>query len=402
MRVVVTTPSPEKLGGVTNILAALKKHLSPDVEYFTVGSRTYAERPWATAWRLVRDHLAFKQRLRESRCRLVHLNPSLGPKAVIRDGLLLRAAKRAGTRVVVCFHGWDKAFESRLAGLRLALFRDTFFAADAMIVVAEEFKRALLRWGYPGPIHTLPSAIDDDLFAGDEPNGNGNTERSEIRLLFLARIEKEKGIYETLDAFALLRETRTSLRLTVAGDGPHLQALKRYARQRGISGVAFPGYLRGEEKRRCFRDADIYILPTCYGEGMPASLLEAMASGLPVVTRPVAGIKDFFVNGKMGFISESKDPRVFAEAIARLMSQPERRKEIGEYNRAYAREHFMASKVARRIEAIYEQVIRARRAHGARAGSPALQGPHVATPAPHLVRRNGANRQSSRKRSNLA
>ena len=89
---------------------------------------------------------------------------------------------------------------------------------------------------------------------------------------------------------------------------------------------------------------------------MPTSVLEAMAYGLPVVTRPVGGLKDFFEDGKMGYITESLAPSVFAEAVEKLIREPETCRRMGRYNREFAHEHFAASRVAERIKRIYHEV----------------------------------------------
>jgi glycosyltransferase involved in cell wall biosynthesis len=89
---------------------------------------------------------------------------------------------------------------------------------------------------------------------------------------------------------------------------------------------------------------------------MPNAVLEAMAFGLPVVTRSVGGMKDFFEDGKMGFITESRDPAVFAEFLARLGADSVLRTSMGRYNRAYARGRFAASVVAARLLEIYARV----------------------------------------------
>jgi len=83
----------------------------------------------------------------------------------------------------------------------------------------------------------------------------------------------------------------------------------------------------------------------------------AVAFGLPIVTRPVGGICDFFENGKMGFITESKAPEVFADLMEKLITDCDGRKKIARYNQRYAKEHFMALQVAKRIESIYQKVL---------------------------------------------
>ena len=149
--------------------------------------------------------------------------------------------------------------------------------------------------------------------------------------------------------------------MTVAGDGSEFNKARQYADSLRAEGIEFTGYIRGEAKHKAFIRADAYFFPSYYGEGMPNSLLEAMAYGLPLVTRPVGGIRSFFEDHRMGFATESKDPVVFAQLLEKLIQNKELRIRISAFNRQYAGEYFMASKAAKRIENIYREII-----HGAR------------------------------------
>ncbi|NQU05357.1 MAG: glycosyltransferase family 4 protein, partial [Calditrichaeota bacterium] len=143
--------------------------------------------------------------------------------------------------------------------------------------------------------------------------------------------------------------------LTIAGDGDALESARDFAVQRGLEKISFSGYLTGDAKSDAFLNASCYILPT-YSEGIPISVLEAMAYGLPVVTRPVGGMKDFLEDGKMGYIVEILDPSAFAEAVEKLIQEPETCRRMGRYNREFALKHFVASRVAERIKRIYHEV----------------------------------------------
>jgi len=196
------------------------------------------------------------------------------------------------------------------------------------------------------------TCADEEIVISRKP-----TQNKEFNILFLSRIEREKGIYEAIDAFGILKSRHHSATLTIAGDGGELSKARAYVLSRGIEGVEFTGYLRGAEKSKVFSQADVYLFPTYYGEGMPISVLEAMAYGLPVITRPVGGLKDFFEDGKMGFATESKSPEDFARILDDLAFDHDLRSRIRAYNIAYAKERFPASKVASRIKDIYRKVL---------------------------------------------
>jgi len=107
--------------------------------------------------------------------------------------------------------------------------------------------------------------------------------------------------------------------------------------------------------RNEFLGADLYILPT-YHEGMPTTVLEAMAFGLPVITRPVGGLKDFFENNKMGFAIESFDPEDYVQHIEMLINDIGLAQRMSEYNKKYAKEHFLASRIAERLESVLRSI----------------------------------------------
>ena len=126
--------------------------------------------------------------------------------------------------------------------------------------------------------------------------------------------------------------------------------------------AGFTGFVRGAAREKLYRSADIFLLPTQHGEGMPNAVIEAMAYGVPVITRSVGGLNDFFTNCVMGYVTESCKPEVFAQLIGRLASDPDLRGRIGEYNRSYAEQHFRASIVAARLQEHFSGLV-AKRPH---------------------------------------
>jgi glycosyltransferase involved in cell wall biosynthesis len=143
--------------------------------------------------------------------------------------------------------------------------------------------------------------------------------------------------------------------MKVAGNGSALKQAVEFAHKHEIQNVEFLGTLSGEDLISAFKESDIYILPT-WGEGMPASVLEAMAFGLPVITRPVGGIVDFFETPQMGYLVGSKSVNDFYDAIFQLLSDKDRLAEISRYNHHYALRNFAASKVAGNVESVLRAI----------------------------------------------
>jgi glycosyltransferase involved in cell wall biosynthesis len=90
---------------------------------------------------------------------------------------------------------------------------------------------------------------------------------------------------------------------------------------------------------------------------MPNVILEAMVAGLPVITTPVGGTKDFFEAGKMGFLVDGSSVGQITEALKKIFEDPSTAKQMGAYNAAYGRKRFCASEVTKRLLAVYGQVL---------------------------------------------
>jgi len=219
-------------------------------------------------------------------------------------------------------------------------------------VLASSFKTKLAEMGVTAPVFLETTVVDDKMFQAVK-YGDKQSNRSLINILYMSRLEKDKGLMEAITSISLLAKQYPNCVFSVAGSGAEKDAAIELTKELGLQNVRFIGYVDGERKAKAFEDADIFFFPTFYGEGMPNSVLEAMACGLPVVTRSVGGISDFFENGRMGFVTNSEQPAVFSELLANLMHSDSLRKTIGTYNRSYARDHFSASEVVQRLEVIY-------------------------------------------------
>lgn len=309
--------------------------------------------------RLWGDYWQFFRRLKRGHYDLVLLNPSLSRKAFIREGLFLRLARLRGKKTVVFFRGWEQDFAAELAGRRRWLFDRLFKDADAFIVLAEFFRRTLREWGCDQPIHREVTVAEDRLI--DQLNFPATLEarlnEPVWRIIFPSRILKSKGVYELVDAYALVKAQHPNFELLILGDGEELPALMHYAAGKRIEGITFTGHVEGEVKHRRYRSAHLLCFPTRHEEGLPNTLVEAMAFGLPVVTRLAGGIGDFFRDGEHGFATDSADPQVFAALIEKLYRDRALYRRIAMNNFEYASTHFRASHAAARLEAIFASVM---------------------------------------------
>lgn len=361
MKVLITMKSARQLespGGVGSYYYSLEQHFPDNIIYFRyshVESRSLLRKLYK---RITDSFFYFKICLgKHPKFDLIQLNPSLSWASLIRDGILLLMAVLSGKKTIVFFRGWHQNMVFRLNNSRLLLmlFKVTFSKADAHIVLARDFRDQLRKWGINIPVYVESTVVDNQLFHGDKSHMEKKPSKV-LRLLFLARIEKYKGIYELLEACRLVKNQYPHIQLVIAGSGSELENMKIRADEILPGSVIFKGYLTGMAKAKVLLDSDVYILPS-HGEGMPNSVLEAMAFGLPVITRKVGGLMDFFEDGRMGYFTQSTDPAVFAELILSLIKNPSERKKMSEFNSGYAKKWFSSHVVAKRLQDIQQQVM---------------------------------------------
>ena len=347
MNVLVTTPDISLLGGVANHYKGMKPFWKESVTYHFIAGRRNI--PGIILFPF--DLLKFFLRLYFNSYDVVLINPSLTKTALIRDAVYLRVASLFNVKKVVFFHGWCENVASEISNSPDNFIRKYQYA-DAFLVLASSFKKQIENWGIKSPVYLTTTKFDDNLIK----NIDFSRKVFNNTLLFLARIEKEKGIFIALEAFKRLQSNFPELKMKVAGNGSALKQAVEFTYKNEIQNVEFLGTLTGEDLISAFKQSDIYILPT-WSEGMPTSVLEAMAFGLPVITRPVGGIVDFFETPKMGYLIESKSDKDFYEAIFLLLSDKDRLAEISRYNHLYALRNFAASKVAGNVESVLRAIL---------------------------------------------
>lgn len=174
---------------------------------------------------------------------------------------------------------------------------------------------------------------------------------------FLGRLTEQKGVEYLLDAAALLQSRGIDHRLVIVGDGDLRDQLEARARSLRLSEVTFAGYQH--HIADVLATFDIFVLPSLW-EGFPVSLVEAMASGLPVVATRVGGTGEAVLDGITGYLVAPRDVQDLAAKIAKLATDPDLRKRMRLAARQRVREHFSASTMVKKTEDVYNEILPAR------------------------------------------
>lgn len=348
----ITIPHPSFHGGVGNIFKTLELNKCDEIEHFP-NTKANAS---ADLWFSLKMVLRFVMHIKN--VSLVHLNPSLDAKAILRDGFLLLLAKLYSKKVVVFFHGWDDEFEKSIERnlILKRIFKFVFNKPDAYLLLGEIFNKKLSGLGvHPKLVFYLPTIADDSFLTSSTSTGFSNA----VRILFIGGFVPSKGIDIVINSFQRLRTygAKQKFELILAGDGPDLNKWKQYVSDHKIDNVIFTGYVSGDAKHKVLSQADMLLFPS-YSEGLPCAIMEAMLYGMAVVTRPIGAIPYWVKHNVNGFLSDSTDPEVFARGILDLASDTNLLAEMKQTNSQTARNNFTPHQIRNRLLNIYHTLLK--------------------------------------------
>ena len=258
----------------------------------------------------------------------------------------------------------DHTNDTRRADSRLLLALDRFsnrFASHIVAVSASCRDFLITRESIPASDVTLvPNAIDLRRFSPAAPRRD--QARVELGLPASARVvagvgrlNPQKNFALFLDIAAQLASRFPGLHFLLAGDGPEEKMLREKAAALGIADrVTFSGYVA--DTRLVYLAADVLLMPSRY-EGLPMTLLEAMAMGLPVVASQLDGIAEVIGDGREGFLVPSDDASLFVERTAALLQDAELSSRIAQNARAKIEASFSVERMTSAVEEIYDRFL---------------------------------------------
>ena len=282
----------------------------------------------------------------------------LGPDVVhAHSGVWLKAvcaARGAGVeRVVFTAHGLlDHTPRHHWWMMRLAARR-----TDYVVGVSDELTRVLIDDGGSPRSRTLtiPNGVDTAAFrpgpASQSVRGPLGIDPGTPVIGIVARLAPVKNHAVLIDAFAIVHGRRPDAVLVLVGDGPLRAELEARAAGLGLgAAVRFAGLASAMPP--VYRDIDLFVLSSV-AEGTSISILEAMASGLPIVATAVGGTPALLDGGAAGVLVPSSDAAALADALTGLLDHPERRRELGAAARARAERIFSERAMVDRYLGLY-------------------------------------------------
>jgi glycosyltransferase involved in cell wall biosynthesis len=203
---------------------------------------------------------------------------------------------------------------------------------DTVFVNSEEYRHSWVNRGFdPEKLKIFPRGLETELFHPSRRDSAffekfGHSANGEVRLLYVGRVSREKDLDLLATAYRRLREEGLSIQLFIVGHGPYSEELSK-----SLPEAIFTGYLRGEDLATAYASSDIFVFPSTT-DTFGNVIIEAQASGLPVVVSDSGGPKELVSENETGLITKSHDAEDLARAIRQLVVDPARRQSMG--NRA--------------------------------------------------------------------
>jgi colanic acid/amylovoran biosynthesis glycosyltransferase len=272
-------------------------------------------------------------------------------------GVLLKDIGAIKGKVIVTFYGFDIG---RYVKNNESVYKDLFEKGDLFIALSNHMKEKLIELGCNKKLVIKhPLGVNPKKFTFKERKPSSG---KPVRILTVARLTEKKGLEYSIKAFAKVAKSN-NVEYSIVGDGILRNKIESLIANLKIEDkVKMLGWKKVEEIRNIFDYSDIFILSSVTArdgdaEGTPTVLLEAMSSGLPVISTYHTGIPEQVQDGKSGFLVPERDVDSLAEKIQYLIEHPELWPEMGKAGRKFVEENYDIEKLNDRLVGIYRKLI---------------------------------------------
>jgi len=260
-------------------------------------------------------------------------------------------------KILVSFYGFDVNCSVKK---NQSVYKDMFDKGDLFIALSAYMRKKLIDSGCKEEIIIKhPLGINPAEFIFRE---RINVSRAPVRILTVARLTEKKGLRYSIRAFAEILKFY-NVEYLIVGDGVLRDKTKKLITDLRIEdNVKMTGWCNKEELKNVFNKADIFILTSVttsngYQEGTPTVLLEAMSSGLPVISTYHAGIPEQVQDGKSGFLVPERNVNALVEKIKYLIEHSDTWPKMGRTGKKYVEENYNIEKLNDKLVKIYERLI---------------------------------------------
>lgn len=336
-------PDIKGRGGIASVLASYEKMI-PNFHYISSNSR---KGTIMGVFALMKLMFLLPYFCYVKGIKIVHIHGA-SRKSFVRKSLIIRFAKLMHRKVVFHCHGGE--FNNYVAEVGKSKVLNVLSKCDAIVVLSQKWVDY-----FKGDLGLKNVFVINNIVEPAQLFDENLKPTKELKLLFLGAICDNKGIFDLLNVISTNKaELIGSLKLYIGGNG-EVDRLQSVISQKQLGGIVeYVGWVIGEDKKRLLKDCDIVMLPS-YIEGLPITLLEAMAYAKPSITTNVGGIPEIIESGKNGVIITPGDEKALYEAIRLFMNNPQLIAEYGTEGLKRVKDYYPQS-VKNQLENLYKQL----------------------------------------------
>ena len=329
MKVIIVSPSLDFSHNVSGVSAVtnfiIKNNEKCEYVHFLQGKSDEEKGGIHRLTRIISNYKRWKLTLNEYPDAIIHYNFPLDAMSIIRDFFFMRKGIRKKRSMVIHLHGGLFLFKEKKPWILRCLLKKIFSWDVPFITLSGKEKERLLTDYKVKNVQVLPNCVD--LSAAK--HYTRVLEQQKMDILYLGRIEPNKGIDYIYKAAQVLKEKNFDFILHFAGK--EQKGCNYIERFRSLLGQRFvyEGVVFGEGKNQLLRQCNVFLLPSFY-EGLPISLLECMSFGMAPVTTDVGSISDFVKEGETGLFVKVKDVDSIVDALIRLAEDNQLRIKISQ------------------------------------------------------------------------
>jgi len=355
-RILISSPSLNTHDNVSGIASLVAEIINSDPNryiHLKLGSKDNEKRNLKWAFNLFSGYIKAVTFPFHKNFQIVHLNIGLERKSILRDALIHMILKNVfQKKMVFHVHGGYYLMNEAPGGVLRYCLRYLFNNSDKVIVLSTFEKELLTKRFGDCDFQVLRNAVNTTLAGGMKRKSQENR----LRLIFLGRINSSKGIFIICDSFKYLKKYFNRLQFDIYGTGPDLEkVLNELSLYPGLN-YAYKGVTSGREKWEALYNSDVFLLPSTHSEGMPISILEAMASGNTVIVTDDASVLSVVKNNQNGIVVKKNDPEELAKKIEDILLGKIDCELIGQNSCTYIKENVSMDQYITSLNLIYDQL----------------------------------------------
>lgn len=317
MDVIIVAPSLKTKNNVSGISSVARFIIETNKNlrylHFQQGRQDNEGKGLKRFTRVWESYKGWKQLLATNSNAIIHYNYPLDAPSIVRDFFFIRYAYKHNRKMVIHLHGGLYLFKENKPWLIDFLLKKVFGYDVPLIVLSDKEKEHICKVYERNHVYSLPNCIDTSVAKKFHRQENSGC----LRLLYLGRIEKNKGIDYILDALEVLDSQGVEFVLRMAGkesvEGEYVVRFKTALKDK----FEYCGVVSGKSKDDLLMDCDVFVMPSFY-EGLPMALLECMCFGVVPVVTDVGSIGEYVQDDKNGKIVKVRDTNTIVNAVLSL------------------------------------------------------------------------------------